>query len=152
MNEKMKVAINKRVAKKLAKLALFIYNDSKVRFDIKHYMTDDYGSCLPSNYKCATSCCALGYAVLLFRTYRKFAGWDWVFFNLLEENDRSGYHYDRPVYKCLFAHSLPDGRQAIVARIWLYIKTGVADEDAEKMYRDVSFEKSMLDDLQLVLQ
>lgn len=150
MNE-MKVAINKRVAKKLAKLALFIYNDSKVRFDIKHYMTDEYGLCGPSEYKCATSCCALGYAVVLFPKYRKYPWWNWVFFNLIEENNRDDVHY-HPVFKCLFAPSLPDGRQAIVARIWLYINTGVASDEDVARYRDVSFEKSMLDDLQLVLQ
>lgn len=149
MNE-MKAAINKRVAKKLAKLALFIYNDSKVRFDIKHYMTDEYGSCGPSRYKCATSCCALGYAAIVFPQYRKFKWWDWVFYSLIEDGNRQDMYYDRPVFKCLFAPSLPDGRQAIVARIWLYISTGVASD--VKMYREIAFNKSMLSDLQSVLE
>lgn len=150
----MKVAINKRVAKKLAKLALFIYNDSKVRFDIKNYMTDNYGSCGPSDYKCATSCCALGYAVIVFRKYRGFTGWDEVLYALIEERDKFYGYYDHPVFECLFAPSLPDGRQAIVARVCLYISTGEVGSDykAIKKYETIKFYDGMIQDLESVLK
>lgn len=150
----MKVAIKKRLAKRLAKLALFIYNDNKVKFDIKNYMSDDWGTCLPSGYKCATACCSLGYAAILFPKYRKFQWWDDVFYALIgEKNEFYGSNH-HPIYRCLFHADLPDGRQAAVARIWLYLETGVAsnDEDAIKMYQNVEFNKSMLNDLQSVLE
>lgn len=151
----MKININKDIAVRLAKLVLHAYEDRERVFDMSEYSLKDKEGLKPHQAECSTACCLLGYAPIVFPEYKKLGSWCEVYCALLDK-DYDIYvnrHTIDGVHKCLFDQSMPDERAAAVARVWLYISTGVAEPDYKtvKKYKTVRFHEKMIEDLESIL-
>lgn len=152
----MKIKINKDIAVRLAKIVLYAYKDRERVFDMSEYSLCEREVLKPEHAECATACCLLGYAPIVYPQYRELLNWCAVYCALLEKNYDIYEHRQTldGVHKCLFDRDLPSEREAAVARVWLYISTGVAGPDYQtvKKYKTVRFHEKMIEDLESILE
>lgn len=152
----MKIKINKDIAVRLAKLVLHAYEDRERVFDMSEYSLKEDENLKPHQAECATACCLLGYAPIVYPQYKELSNWCAVYCALLEK-DYDTYANRQTldgVHKCLFDRDLPSEREAAVARVWLYISTGVAGPDYKTVekYKTVRFHEKMIEDLESILE